>query len=198
DLPVVNTTNHLILILDPLEVNGAAEIVQVTAHSAAATSITVVRGFENSVARTHILGTTWFHGPVASDYTLSDVTSGTRPAVPYAGGLIYESDTNSYVARDNANTWLTAVPLGGWLNYVPTFTQSTTITKTTNYARYIQVGKIITVSVYLTATGLGTAANPILIALPVSANGSVQFLAPLGTAMFFDSSAGGRHQCVAV
>lgn len=68
DLPVVNTTNHLILILDPLETAGQAEIVQVTAHSASSSVVTVVRGFETTTPRQHSLGTTWFHGPVASDY----------------------------------------------------------------------------------------------------------------------------------
>lgn len=94
DLPVVDSTNHLVLILDPLEVAGAAEIVRVTAHSASASSLTVVRGAEGSSPRQHAATTTWFHGPVASDTSLSDVTSGTRPSVPYEGELIYETDTN--------------------------------------------------------------------------------------------------------
>ncbi len=94
DLPVVDATNHMILVLDPLEVGGTAEIVRVTAHTAAATSVTVVRGQEGSVARSHVFGTTWFHGPVASDWVLSDVTSSTRPSVPYEGEFIYETDTN--------------------------------------------------------------------------------------------------------
>lgn len=72
DLPVVDNTNHLILTLDPLEVYGAAEIVKVTAHTASATSLTVVRGQESSVARQHPLATTWFHGPVTSDYGLTN------------------------------------------------------------------------------------------------------------------------------
>lgn len=73
DLPVVNTTNHLILTLDPLEVYGAAEVVTVTAHTASATSLTVLRGQESSIARQHPLGTTWFHGPVASDFAPTPV-----------------------------------------------------------------------------------------------------------------------------
>lgn len=68
DLPVVDTTNHLLLILDPLETSGAAEIVRVTAHAASASSLTVIRGAETTTPRQHALGTTWFHGPVASDF----------------------------------------------------------------------------------------------------------------------------------
>lgn len=92
DLPVVDTTNHLLLILDPLEANGAAEIVFVTAHAAASSVVTVVRGAENSTPRQHPLGTTWFHGPVATDYR-DLYTSSTRPTVPYTGQEILETDT---------------------------------------------------------------------------------------------------------
>lgn len=68
-LPTVDTTNHLILTLDPNETNGPAEIVRVTAHSAASTTLTVERGYEGSVARAHLSGITWLHGPVVSDFT---------------------------------------------------------------------------------------------------------------------------------
>jgi hypothetical protein len=93
DLPVIDATNHLILILDPLESAGPAEIVRVTAHTAAATSVTVVRAVEGSSARSHILGTTWYHGPVTSD-TIEVLTSATRPSTPYEGQAIFETDTN--------------------------------------------------------------------------------------------------------
>lgn len=96
DLPVVDTTNHLLLTLDPTESAGAAEIVQVIAHTAASSQVTVVRGFESTTPRQHALGTTWFHGPVTSDYT-EVLTSGTRPAVPYEGQFIYETNTNKLV-----------------------------------------------------------------------------------------------------
>lgn len=68
DLPVVDATSHLMLILDPQEVGGTAEIVRVTAHTAAATSVTVQRGQESSSARSHVFNTTWMHGPVVSDF----------------------------------------------------------------------------------------------------------------------------------
>ena len=104
DLPVVDPTNHLILILDPLEANGAAEIVRVTSHLAANSTITVVRGAENSTPRQHPLGTTWFHGPVTSDWE-ETLTSGTRPAVPYTGEALYERDTLRTM-RYNGTAWV--------------------------------------------------------------------------------------------
>lgn len=110
DLPVVDSTNHLILILDPLEVIGAAEIVIVTAHTVAATSVTVLRGQEGSVARQHPLATVWFHGPVGSDwnYTQRAALSTNRPASPFNGELIYETNTNRWTARSSGNVWAPA------------------------------------------------------------------------------------------
>lgn len=110
DLPAVDTTNHLILALDPLEVFGAAEIVMVTAHTASATSVTAVRGQEGSIARQHSLGTTWFHGPVTSDwnYTQRTALSTNRPTSPFDGELIYETDTNRWSARSSSGVWLPA------------------------------------------------------------------------------------------
>lgn len=108
DLPTVDATNHLILILDPLETNGPAEIVRVTTHTVAASVVTVTRGAEGSAARSHILGTTWFHGPVTSD-TTEVLTSSTRPSVPYEGELIYETDTDD-VFLYNGASWCRVYP----------------------------------------------------------------------------------------
>lgn len=104
DLPVIDTTNHLILILDPLETAGAAEIVRVTAHSASSTTCTVVRGAENTTPREHALGTIWYHGPVTSD-TIEVLTSSTRPAVPYTGEPLYETDTG-VLRVYNGTSWV--------------------------------------------------------------------------------------------
>lgn len=104
DLPVVDTTNHLILVLDPLEVNGAAEIVRVTAHASTASSLTVVRGAENTTPREHPFGTTWFHGPVTSDFVPTLATSGARPAVPFTQQTIFETDTER-VMRYTGTAW---------------------------------------------------------------------------------------------
>lgn len=68
---------------------------------------------------------------------------------------------------------LTAAELntaGAWLDYTPTWTQSATITKTVNWARYTQLGKWVQVSIKMTATGAGTSNNKILVGLPVGAS----------------------------
>lgn len=117
DLPTVDATNHLILILDPLETNGPAEIVRVTTHTAAASVVTVTRGAEGSSARSHAMGTTWFHGPVTSD-TTEVLTSSTRPTIPYEGELIYETDTNKLVGFGGVD-WAPR-DAGGTLGYAQT------------------------------------------------------------------------------
>jgi len=68
---------------------------------------------------------------------------------------------------------LTAAELntaGVYQDYTPTWTQSATITKTVNWARYSQLNKLVTVSIKMTATGAGTANNIIKVGLPVSAS----------------------------
>lgn len=68
---------------------------------------------------------------------------------------------------------LTAAELntaGSWSTYTPTWTQSATITKTTNWARYTQLGKWVQGSIKMTASSAGTANNKILVGLPVNAS----------------------------
>jgi hypothetical protein len=68
---------------------------------------------------------------------------------------------------------LTAAELntaGAWNDYTPSWTQSATITKTVNWARYTQLGKWVQVSIKMTASSAGTANNKILVGLPVSAS----------------------------
>lgn len=108
DLPVVDTTNNMSLILDPTETNGPAEIVQVTAHSAASSQVTAVRGDQGTAARTHVMGTTWFHGPTVNDfnYTQRFALSTNRPPTPLGGEMIRESDTG-LVQMWDGSAWRT-------------------------------------------------------------------------------------------
>lgn len=75
---------------------------------------------------------------------------------------------------------------GAWTAYTPTLTQSGTVTKTVDSARYTQVGKTITAQVYLTVTGSGTGGVGVLVGLPVTAkNASCS-----GNGWLLDTSAG--------
>lgn len=79
---------------------------------------------------------------------------------------------------------LTAAELntaGEWQSYTPTWTQSTAITKTVDWARYTQLNKLVIVNIKMTATNSGTASNNITVSLPVNAS-SNNFL--MGIAAF--------------
>lgn len=59
NLPVVSGSDIMYLVLDPDAVDGAPEIVTVTAHTASSTSVTVTRETQSTTKRQHASGTTW-------------------------------------------------------------------------------------------------------------------------------------------
>lgn len=79
-------------------------------------------------------------------------------------------------------------PLGAgvWTAYTPTLTQGGAVTKTVTSARYMRVGRSIFGQVALAVTGPGTAANAVLVGLPVQAAAVVCF----GSGWILDASAG--------
>lgn len=81
--------------------------------------------------------------------------------------------------------------LGVWSDYTPTWTQSATITKTTNFARYTQLGKLVVGSLKMTASSAGTANNKILVGLPVSASADNHII---GTMYYYDQSIAYRFE----
>ena len=73
----------------------------------------------------------------------------------------------------------------GWTSYTPTITQGATLSKTVNYAKYKQFGKILYVNIALTITSTGTAGNRIRVSLPlpiIDSNVTV-----LGSGYYFDA-----------
>lgn len=67
NLPTVAAPNTMFVVLDPDGSGGAPEVVLVTAHTAAATSVTVTRGQQGTTARSHVAGTVWRHAVLATD-----------------------------------------------------------------------------------------------------------------------------------
>lgn len=186
DLPVVDATNHLMLILDPLEVGGTAEIVKVTAHTAASTSVTVQRGQDGSVARSMVFGTTWFHGPVASDYNFTDVAalSTNRPASPFLGQMIYETDTDSISMRSAGPVWQSVMaPLGQWTSWTPTLTA---LSGGTAVARYQKHGRTVHYRFTYTLAGAGVSGGPTF-TLPFAAHADYVANSPMGHAILLDT-----------
>lgn len=96
-----------------------------------------------------------------------------------------------WVAGTVAGQVLTAATLNTigaqWESYTPTLTQSVTVTKTTSYARYCQFQKTVIVQVYLVATSAGTAAQEVVVGLPLTATGSTG--RAIGTGFIYDASA---------
>lgn len=72
------SSNTALITLDPNRVNGAPEIVIVTAHTGSATSATITRAAFGTSAREHPSGTEWEHAPVA----------GPRPAAGTVGDFM--------------------------------------------------------------------------------------------------------------
>ena len=107
-------------------------------------------------------------------------------SAPTEGIMTYQADSNSFTVY-SGSAWSTVGPVhGAWNTYTPTLTQSVAVTKTVSYASWTRNGRTISVNVLLTVTSTGTAANPILIGLPVSAAGSANV--PIGTGSVYDSS----------
>ena len=58
----------LLRALDPPGVAGLPEIVQITAHAATSTNVTIVRAQQGTVARQHLAATFWRHSSTKADY----------------------------------------------------------------------------------------------------------------------------------
>lgn len=77
-LSAIASTQVAKIILDPDGLNGAPEVVYVTAHTAAATTATITRGRESTAARQHDRDVPWIHGPTLWDFF---------PAITKAGAI---------------------------------------------------------------------------------------------------------------
>lgn len=141
-LPAISG-QHAVIVLDPKRVFGEPEIVVVTSHLAMGTSATITRAQYGTTARDHPQGTAWAHVPVGPDDYTAIVTSSTRPSNPYAGQMIFETDTDKFVARVASNAaWQEVVDLGAWDTYTPVDT-NVTIGNGTQVARFVRLGRTI-------------------------------------------------------
>ena len=82
DLPAVTGSDTMWITLDPAGANGAPEIVSVTAHTAAATSVTVVRAQQSTTARSHPVSTVWAHSLTTTDIARIATLEGQLDARP--------------------------------------------------------------------------------------------------------------------
>ena len=105
-LEAIDSTEHAVLVLDPTGAGNGPEVVYVTAHTGSATSATVVRGREGTSGVQHSSVMTWVHVPTIHDY-IQSLTSSTRPStggIPYAGQMIYETNTDKLMQYTTSTT----------------------------------------------------------------------------------------------
>lgn len=112
-------SNNMYVTLDPEGVYGDPEIINVTAHTAAATSATCARGALGTSARQHPQGTTWVAGVYDIDVIIP-CTAATRPTLGlWEGMTIAETDTDRvlvYNGSDWARTgWYSSAGRTGFL-----------------------------------------------------------------------------------
>ncbi len=113
-----------------------------------------------------------------------------------SGEFGFEENTGYYKIGDGSTQWnsLLYAHAGAYQDYDPTLSQnSATVARTKNYARYYQVGKLVSGQVKLTADDPGTGAAPILVSLPVNAATSGLVV---GSGFFYDAD-GSQQQGVA-
>jgi hypothetical protein len=111
--------------------------------------------------------------------------------MPYpwsAHDVLTASDLNAAIGTGIVTTGLTLS------SYTPTLTQSATVTKTVEFASYHTVAGITSVVVSMNVTGTGTAANAVLIGVPVAQS---SFRAQ-GQGAIFDASTSTWYHGVAV
>lgn len=107
DLPAIGATEHAAITFWTTDANGRVtkkEIAYVTAHTAAATSATIVRGKDGTTAQNWLTGDKWALSPVTYDEPVI-CTSATRPAAPYTPMMIYETD-NAQFMNWNGAAWI--------------------------------------------------------------------------------------------
>lgn len=103
----IGTTHFAWVVLDPAGISGAPEHVKITAHTAAATTATILRGQGGTAARQHDAGTQWIHGPVAADFVVMTGTGTPEGVIAAPVGALYSrtdggAGTTLYVKESGA------------------------------------------------------------------------------------------------
>lgn len=108
-------------------------------------------------------------------------TSSTRPASPYEGQMIYETDTDGIFVF-NGTSW---IPYGIRQTFTPVFTGFTLGNGTVNYATYLQIGDFVLVEMKVTLGSTSTMGTGSTFNLPVTSTQQTS-VSQLGTARYED------------
>jgi hypothetical protein len=148
------------LVLDPTGINGAPEIVRVTAHAVSSTACTITRATEGTNARAHQQNETWFLAPTRYDYATLAAAAGRPVGDLYIGQQTFDTDTFKPQFW-NGTTWVQqgaggqmpsgyaqSVAAQAGIGAGPTDLTSLTVTVTTPASRRIKIssGGLLTYS----------------------------------------------------
>jgi len=114
-------------------------------------------------------------------------TSSTRPASPFEGQKIYQTDNDRELTYDSS-AWVQTNSLGGWSTWTPQLYQNGNLTSTTPHARYTRIGDTAIVQAKVSATQAGVAGQQIEIRnLPYSAEAAGDYTV-IGNAVYWDGT----------
>lgn len=126
---------------------------------------------------------------MAREQVIRTVTSSTRPT-GVEGCVIFETDTEKMYCYTGA-AWSLIASLAAYESYTATVTQGATPTQSTTYGAYHRSGRRIS-GAAITTIGTpttGTAANAVVVTLPVAIHASYANMV-IGEGFIFDNSAG--------
>jgi hypothetical protein len=114
-------------------------------------------------------------------------TSTTRPASPFEGQKIYQTDDNRELTYDSS-AWVQTNSLGGWSTWTPQLYQNGNLTSTIPHARYTRIGDTAIVQGRLNATQAGTAGQQMEVRnLPYPTEAAGRYIV-IGNAVYWDGT----------
>lgn len=109
-VPAIAAPDYMPITLDPDGIDGAPEIVWVTAHTAGATTATIARAQESTTARQHLRDIEWVHAITARQHTIAK-------AIVYG---TWATNQSIPTAADTMVTFTGGSPAGVWASGNPT------------------------------------------------------------------------------
>lgn len=144
-----------------------------------------------------VITSSWANAEVRDQVVSVHASAAARDSAvtaPVEGMWHYLSDVDTLTAY-NGSGWVTGLQLGSLTSWTPTLTQTSTVTTTVTYGKYIRRGRWIEAMCRLDITGSGSGhPTAIVCSLPVTAATSGL---TVGACSFYDASATTAYHGVA-